>query len=66
MTIMQIDSYVDQIINCVKFQEEDLAREVIGLLFKSFMESVEDTYGIRIAERHLQLETVASPRRTRL
>ena len=64
-TKMVIDSYVDQIFNSVKFQDEAIAREQIALIMQAFAESVEDTYGIRIADRHLKIESVASPKRTR-
>ena len=62
---MVIDTYIDQIINNVKFQDEAEARYQIALLLQAFAASIEDGYGIRLAERRLQYETVASPKRTK-
>ena len=63
---MVIDSYIDQILRQAKFQDEATAREQIALLLQAFAESVEDSYGIRVSERHVKYETIASPKRTKL
>ena len=63
---MYIDSYIEQIIKVVKYQDERAARQHILLLLQAFAESISDLYNIDEKDRNITFDSVASKNRTKI